>query len=146
MGKKLILSEEEKQRIKGLYSDIISEQYEMMGKNDGQEAAVDEIMGTNGGSFWFYVKGEEDGHQVNFTGEVAEQGDRLGKPTLKLFATLNPSSNKNRTKGTVEFVCLEGNTQASLNFGEFNPIVSSDNFGDDAKSPEKIVYNNFCKK
>lgn len=149
MGKKLILSEEEKQRIKGLYSDIISEQSEMMGKKDGQEA-VDEIMriqGMNDDSFWFYGKGEDDGHQVKFTGEVAEQGDMLGKSTLKLFATLNPFSNKNATKGTVEFVCSKsgGFAQAALNFGELGTIVSSNNFGE-PKSPEHIVYDKFCKK
>lgn len=149
MGKKLILSEEEKQRIKGLYADIISEQSEMMGKNDGQEA-VDEIMriqGINDDSFWFYPKGEDDGYQVQFTGEIANgQGDSLGKPTLELYATLNPFSDRNETKGTVEFVCSKsgGFAQAALNFGELGAIVGSNNFGE-PKSPEYIVYNKFCK-
>ena len=150
MGKKLILSEEEKQRIKGLYADIISEQSEMMGKNDGQEA-VDEIMriqGINDDSFWFYPKGEDDGYQVQFTGEIANgQGDSLGKPTLELYATLNPFSDRNETKGTVEFVCSKsgGFAQAALNFGELGAIVGSNDFGE-PKSPEYIVHNKFCKK
>lgn len=153
MGKRLILSEEEKQRIKGLYVDIISEQSEMKGEGptsirnaeDTAEKILDSQNKYNDGSFWFYEKGDDVGLQVQFTGEVAEEGDRLGKPTLKLSAKLNPYSKLDLEYGTVEFVCLEGNTQASLIFGELNPIVTSNNYGEPG-TPEYIVYENFCKK
>jgi len=156
MGKRLILSEEEKQRIKGLYVDIISEQSEMKGEGapstssspaeSTAEMIVDSQNKNNDGSFWFYIKGEEQGHEVKFTGEVEGEGDSLGKPTLSLAAKKDPFTKP--IEGTVEFVCVEngGYAQASLNFKEIglNSIASSNNFGDNG-SPEDIVYNNFCK-
>ena len=156
MGKRLILSEEEKQRIKGLYVDIISEQSEMKGEGplgtslSPTKNTVDMILDSqnryNDGSFWFYIKGEEQGHEVKFTGEVEGEGDSLGKPTLSLVAVNDPNSVTKPIEGTVEFVCVEngGYAQASLNFESMNSIASSNNFGDNG-SPEDIVYNNFCK-
>jgi len=154
MGKRLILSEEEKQRIKGLYVDIISEQSEMKGEGapstssspaeSTAEMIVDSQNKNNDGSFWFYIKGEEQGHEVKFTGEVEGEGDSLGKPTLSLAAKKDPFTKP--IEGTVEFVCVEngGYAQASLKFRSMNSIVASNNFGDNG-SPEDIVYNNFCK-
>lgn len=160
MGKRLILSEEEKQRIKGLYVDIISEQSEMKGEGplgtssslakSTADMIVDSQNKYNDGSFWFYIKGEEQGHEVEFTGEVEGEGDSLGKPTLSLVAVKDQSSmtTKKTIKGTVDFVCVNNGeyAQASLNFGsDLNSVVASNNF-DEPGSPEYIVYNNFCKK
>ena len=158
MGKRLILSEEEKQRIKGLYVDIISEQSEMKGEGPLRSSlsptknTVDMILDSqnkyNDGSFWFYIKGEgeEQGHEVEFTGEVKGERETLGKPTLRLGAVKDPKLMTEPIEGAVEFVCLENDAQASLNFKEIglNSIASSNNFGDNG-SPEDIVYNNFCK-